>query len=440
MEGVNGAVPTLCEYGAVITFRVKDGYAVNGSVMNGQQIVAAQDGVYTVKVGAEDVNITADMYIVKVTDLSTISDDAIIVGNSFDVICSAENGLGEHQFYIAYKKTTDTEWIVVQQYSANNTLSVTPETTGDYQVVVKARDEKGTVDEKTFALNVADPMRNLSVLSDKVIIKGNSVTVKCSATGGIGDYRYLVGYKKSESEKWSIKQSYSENDEVSITPAASGTYKIKVIVKDSKGNASGKTLTLTVAKKVRNLSTVSDTAVIVGSKVKINGAASGGIGAYTYSVTYKKSDDTVWKILQSAKANSEITFRPKSAGSYKVRITVRDSKNNYAVKSFNITAADKLENLSTISENVIPEGGEVQLSCAASGGIGEYKYSVTYRKPAETKWRVLQLRNSNSTVAFKPLVAAEYTLAVIARDENDHYAKKFFTVTATTTEVIEELR
>ena len=207
-------------------------------------------------------------------------------------------------------------------------------------------------------------------------------------------------------------------------------YNVKVIVRDSRGNASGKTINLTVENKLRNLSTVSDSAVIIGDEVKINCAASGGIGAYRYSVTYKKADAANWKTLQAANSNNIVSFRPALATKYYVVVIVRDEKGNTVKKRFTVNVSTKLRNLSSVSENTVKIGNEIKISGAASGGIGEYKYSVSYRKSQDTTWKVLQLPDSNSIVTFKPTAAATYDLAVIVKDAKGHAAKKYFTVTA----------
>ncbi|MBR2175507.1 MAG: hypothetical protein IJ861_00995 [Clostridia bacterium] len=67
----------------------------------------------------------------------------------------------------------------------------------------------------------------------------------------------------------------------------------------------------------------------------IKGAAAGGTGTYTYEFYYKRSTATAWTKFGSA---TSATFKPSSAGTFDIRVYVKDSKGAFAVKDFTVTA------------------------------------------------------------------------------------------------------
>ncbi len=74
------------------------------------------------------------------------------------------------------------------------------------------------------------------------------MTVNCSATGGKGDYTYAVLYKQKSQSKWTTKQDFNDNADVSIKPAQATDYDICVKVKDKDGTIVKKYFTVTVTK------------------------------------------------------------------------------------------------------------------------------------------------------------------------------------------------
>ena len=74
------------------------------------------------------------------------------------------------------------------------------------------------------------------------------MTVNCSATGGKGDYTYAVLYKQKSQSKWTTKQDFNYNADVSIKPAQATDYDICVKVKDKDGTIVKKYFTVRVTK------------------------------------------------------------------------------------------------------------------------------------------------------------------------------------------------
>ena len=91
-----------------------------------------------------------------------------------------------------------------------------------------------------------EELTDRSSLSATSVNLGNSVTVKCSATGGITPYQYAVYYKNTTNSNWTVVQNFGTNENVTIKPTAVGTYDICTKIKDSKGTIAKQYFTLNV--------------------------------------------------------------------------------------------------------------------------------------------------------------------------------------------------
>lgn len=161
-------------------------------------------------------------------------------------------------------------------------------------------------------------------ISAKEILLGQTVTldVQNSKSGNT----YAVLYKKKTDTKWTVKQNYSENTQVTIKPAKATDYQVCVKVKDSTGTIYKKYFTLKVSEKLANTSTLSAATIKHGSSVTAKCSATGGKGSYTYAVLYKKTKDTKWIVKQNYSANTQVTIKPDKVADYQICVKVKDSR------------------------------------------------------------------------------------------------------------------
>ena len=178
---------------------------------------------------------------------STVSADSVALGNSVTVNAAAQGGVGSCQYAVFYRKVGTDKWTSVQAYDTNSTVTVTPQKKAAYEILVKAKDKKANVAEKTLTVNVTNPLpENTSTLSADTITLGESVTVNASATGGAGSFQYAVFYKKATDTKWTTAQAYSTNPSVAVTPKKKTSYEIFVKAKDKNSTVIEKTFSVTV--------------------------------------------------------------------------------------------------------------------------------------------------------------------------------------------------
>ena len=179
---------------------------------------------------------------------STISATSITLGNTVTVNASATGGTAPYQYAVYYKKSSNSTWSKVRDYSSTAKISVKPSAAVPYDILVKVKDNKGNIAKKIFVVKVQGGFTNTSKLSATSIKLGSTVTVTASSTGGNGSIVYGVYYKKASKDTWTTVQSYGSNKSVSIKPGAAVTYDICVKAKDSTGKIEKKYFTLKVSK------------------------------------------------------------------------------------------------------------------------------------------------------------------------------------------------
>ncbi len=183
------------------------------------------------------------------------------------------------------------------------------------------------------------PAYSLTTITPSVCYAGSGVTVKAKGVDGTAPYQYAVYYRKSDSTVWNKAQELSPNSTVTFTPKDAGSYIVKVRIKDGSGRITEQNTTIQVKKPLTNDSVISARNIRVGDTVRVIGKASGGQGTYQYSASYQLSTSTKWvKLLNYGKGISA-DFTPKKAGTYRLKIFVRDGAGKIVSKTFSVSVS-----------------------------------------------------------------------------------------------------
>ncbi|MBQ5563763.1 MAG: hypothetical protein IIT39_10300, partial [Clostridia bacterium] len=183
----------------------KQDYKTNNTV----SVKPAKQALYNicVKVKDSDGTIVKKYFDVTVSDslqnISTISSDTIKLGETVKVSCSAKGGSGFYQYAVYYKKQTESKWTTKQDYSSNVSVSIKPTKATQYDICIKVKDDKGTIDKKYFVV---------SVTNDNIVIPEEE---KYTITYNIaGNDNYL---KKLEINNPN-RTTYTKNDSFILQP------------------------------------------------------------------------------------------------------------------------------------------------------------------------------------------------------------------------------
>ena len=194
--------------------------------------------------------------------------------------------------------------------------------------------------------------------------------VNPSMHGNLTDSEYEV--QKINPTVGSVLNSSSGKYQISLNGTSekvSFTINLKSMSKDS--------ATLTVTDgilSVNSLKTSVASPQYVGTKVKLITSASGGSGSLQYRYTIQSGTK---KVVTTYSKNNYYTWTPKSAGTYTIKVEVKDAKGT--VKSKTISYVIKNKPLTITSVNIpenITTGDDYKFSASAKGtGRLEYKFS-----------------------------------------------------------------
>ena len=90
---------------------------------------------------------------------SSVSAESVKYGSSLTLNASATGGTNDYTYSFLYKLSTDEDWTMLQDFSAEPTASFKPSAEGDYDLCIKVRDSSETVVFKTFSLKVYPPLK-----------------------------------------------------------------------------------------------------------------------------------------------------------------------------------------------------------------------------------------------------------------------------------------
>ena len=166
-----------------------------------------------------------------------------------DTVVFAAVGAGGASGYTykwaVYDEATN-KWVVLRNFSTDNTYSCTLKSAGKKIFAVTVKDSNGataatnritvTVNEKTTASDmIAILMADGSTtsLSKKV---GDTVILNTIAAGGSGSYTYQYRVYNVDTKTWFTLKDYSSSSAYVTSLASAGNKEFLVLVKDSAGN------------------------------------------------------------------------------------------------------------------------------------------------------------------------------------------------------------
>ena len=220
-----------------------------------------------------------------------------------------------------------------------------------------------------------------------------------------------------------------------VTGVAKGTATITAA--SANGVSASATITVTDSGSttaLTNSASVSAASVKTGSTVTVKGAASGGTSPYQYAYYYKKSTASSFTTLKAYSTATSASFTPSAAGTYTVRVSVKDAQGTVKTKDMTVTVTSDtttLTNKSTVSAASITLGKSVTVTGAASGGTSPYSYGVYYKKSSSSSYTTAQAYSTTKTVTITPGAATTYDIRVKVKDAKGTISTKDFTLKVT---------
>lgn len=265
------------------------------------------------------------------TNTSKISDSSVTLGNSILLDASA-TGSSNYTYAYYYKKSSDSKWTALKDFTSNSSKVFKPDSTGTYDICIKVKDGNENISNQYFSLTVySSDFINTSKLSSSSVTLGNSIMLTASATGGSSGYTYAYYYKKSNDSKWTALKGFSSANTTTFKPDSTGTYDICIKVQDKNENIAKQYMSVTVSSEgLVNTSKISSSNITLGKSITLTASATGGSSGYTYAYYYKKSSDNKWTALKGYTANTTVKFQPSESTRYNICVYAKDSNGTIA--------------------------------------------------------------------------------------------------------------
>jgi hypothetical protein len=193
---------------------------------------------------------------------------------------------------------------------------------------------------------------------------------------------------------------------LSGTPTAkSGDSKLTVRVQDTSGRSSDATYNLPIRDQLM-LNAQETPAAEVGRPFTVGFAAAGGNESYTWEQSALPAG------LAFDQARRAITGVPTAAGTFAVKLTVKDAEGRAASKDLSIVVAPKLA-IATKKLRAGKVGKRYAVTFKLRGGVGPVQWRLIRFRPGA---KGLRFDRRTGTLRFTPGVARKYTIIVRATD------------------------
>ncbi len=179
---------------------------------------------------------------------------------------------------------------------------------------------------------------------------------------------------------------------------------------------------------------VSKTAATLGQTLTLSGKGANGAGNYRYAFAYRQKSGSswgAWKSIKGYSTTASTTFKPTAAGTYQVRVQVKDANGTVVTKTYTVTVSGTLYNKSTVSATKVKVNKAVTVTGKASGGAGSYQYAVYYKLSSASSYTTARGYSATATTSVKFTKAGTYTVLVKVKDKNGMVVNKTMTVSVT---------
>jgi archaellum component FlaG (FlaF/FlaG flagellin family) len=304
-----------------------------------------KSGQYTVLVYSKDANYSKrfDIYNLasytveeQVTELNMTSSSTNPGEVGTPVTFTATSSGSSHPLYM-FLLYEDGQYKVVQDYSSDNTYSLTPQKNGTYTVLVYVKDANSSKFFELYSLNsytVEEQVTELNITNSSTSPGNTGTPVTFTATSsGSSNPQYM--FLLYEDGQYKVVQDYSSDNTYSLTPQKSGTYTVLVYVKDANSSKFFELYSLnsyTAEEQVTelNITNSSISPGNIGTPVTFTATSSGSSNPQYMFLLY---EDGQYKVVQDYSSEDKFTWTPDKSGTYTFLVYAKDGSSS---KSFNL--------------------------------------------------------------------------------------------------------
>ncbi|MCM0083591.1 multicopper oxidase domain-containing protein [Geomonas sp. Red32] len=365
------------------------------------------------------------------------------IGSSITLNAAAQGGSGvyQYQFRISAAGSTVTQAVTGYTSTSSYNWNTTGLPGGIYTLAVYARNASST------AVYQVAKWTNYTLLSSSSVtgvtlttspsspqLKGTSVQLSASASGGSGNYEYqflvsaVGGTVVSPVTSYGSNSTYTWNTS-NLTP---GTYTLAVYARNVGSTAmyeAAKWITFTVTYPPVSSVSFSVSPVSpqnIGTSILLSASATGASGNYEYQFRVSAVGSTVTQAVGPYSTTNTYTWNTSTLtpGTYTLAVYARNVGSTAvyeAAKWINFTVTSPpVSSVSFTTNPLSPQsaGTSILLSGQATGGTGNYEYQFRISTAGSTVAQAVGPYSTANTYTWNTTGATPgiYTLAVYARN------------------------
>ncbi|MEE1124632.1 MAG: leucine-rich repeat protein [Acutalibacteraceae bacterium] len=249
-------------------------------------------------------------------------------------------------------------------------------------------------------------------------------TISTTASNGIGEYKYKFEYINKElvgttQEKWTEIDNPDNLSQLSYYFEEDGTFKVRAIVTDDKGDTATATTEVDVIAPRVNIRPA-NTKPVYGESINVVATGTNFNVNKEYKFEYKAPEDENWSVLSDySKEKQNVDIRFNKIGAHELKVTIKDSSGNIAEKTltFNIatpTVVIKSEGITDTKNQEFTIKASIDKTT-----YKEFKYKYEYKKSGEQNWITLSDYTYEQSQKIKFATSGEYVVRVTAKSTED---------------------
>ena len=309
--------------------------------------VVAADSNNTISSVSMDLTVTENQVQEKLINISYPSTHEFNIGETITLYGLAVGGSAPYKYAFMHRASGSSTWKVIgTKFGDADTAKFKPSKTGRYELLISVKDSSGTTVSSKLYVDAIDPteLENTSSINNIYASCGTKIVLSGCGYLGKAPYSYTYQYMKPNKNTWyTIGEKNGTAETASFNTKLSGTYKARVIVKDANGTVKTKSFNINVTGTLlKNESVISAWGIPVNGNVVVTAKTSGGTEPFFYTYERKKVGDSKWTLIGTRNSSkTSITYSPKVAGDYQIRVLIKDISGYVASKTFTIKVADE---------------------------------------------------------------------------------------------------
>ena len=264
---------------------------------------------------------------------------------------NAAGGEGAISYKFSVKDSSGAVTVISDYSTTVKNAMWKPTAVGNYTVTIEVKDEASNTNKRDFIYEIKDDatavepvLKSITPSNGNEIKLNNQATVNVNASGGkVGTN--LLFYKVAITDPDAVAVNtvyYKTSNRLNFTPTKIGTYTIDVSVQNSDNTTVNKVYTYECVNSITPTPTplvstlTADKTSPVPENTAITFTATGAQGTNPYQYQFSINN----QIFRNYSSSNTFVWTPQVAGTYSVKVTLKDANNLTATKTVSFTITE----------------------------------------------------------------------------------------------------